>query len=369
MIAKFINYINEVNLADLKFIKSREISNSFTISLEIELETDDEMGSDIDLTENQINICINLIRDKILLEFTRFNNFDYKNLSSYQEFIDNLLYEVRDNLYTDDEYIDDILDYENYDGVESGIVQLIDPLVQTYFYTENIFYLKNKLKSNLVEFWKKWNKDIKYEIDNTLKRGIEISMKSYVRGINNAINFINDFYQDFDKQNYWKFKKTTGIHINIGLNYKAEWNIIKGLLILNDTKQNTFLFSGIEWRKNSKFTNSIKKAISKLGKKEKLNILNNLDLHNLSNVEMFLNTYLFNLVKKLGYKNFGFNITTASTDNYVEFRYLGGKVSKEVLIEKLLYFCYIVYCMTNSEFKKREYQKKIFKFFDNLSVF
>ena len=169
MIAKFINYINEVNLADLKFIKSREISNSFTISLEIELETDDEMGSDIDLTENQINICINLIRDKILLEFTRFNNFDYKNLSSYQEFIDNLLYEVRDNLYTDDEYIDDILDYENYDGVESGIVQLIDPLVQTYFYTENIFYLKNKLKSNLVEFWKKWNKDIKYEIDNTLK--------------------------------------------------------------------------------------------------------------------------------------------------------------------------------------------------------
>ena len=142
MIAKFINYINEVNLADLKFIKSREISNSFTISLEIELETDDEMGSDIDLTENQINICINLIRDKILLEFTRFNNFDYKNLSSYQEFIDNLLYEVRDNLYTDDEYIDDILDYENYDGVESGIVQLIDPLVQTYFYTENIFYLK-----------------------------------------------------------------------------------------------------------------------------------------------------------------------------------------------------------------------------------
>ena len=146
MIAKFINYINEVNLADLKFIKSREISNSFTISLEIELETDDEMGSDIDLTENQINICINLIRDKILLDFTRFNNFDYKNLSSYQEFIDNLLYEVRDNLYTDDEYIDDILDYENYDGVESGIVQLIDPLVQTYFYTENIFYLKNKLK-------------------------------------------------------------------------------------------------------------------------------------------------------------------------------------------------------------------------------
>ena len=66
MIAKFINYINEVKLADLKFIKSREISNSFTISLEIELETDDEMGSDIDLTENQINICIYFIKSFLM---------------------------------------------------------------------------------------------------------------------------------------------------------------------------------------------------------------------------------------------------------------------------------------------------------------
>jgi hypothetical protein len=370
MITKFINYINEVHLSELDKIQSDTISNSFTISLEIELETDDKSGSDKVLTENQIDKVINLIKDKILVEIPRFNNFNPNKFNNYKEFLSNLLDEIRDNLYTDDEYIDEILEYDTYENdIEAGIVQLVDPLVQTYFYGENIFYLKNKLKSNLPEFWKKWKSKIKYEIDNTLERGIEISMKTYILGIENTIEFIDDFYSDFDNQKYWKFKETTGIHINIGLNYKSTWNIIKGLLILNDTQENPFLFRGMEWRKNTKFTNSILKSISDLDTTEKENIIQNIDLHNLSKSENFLNDFLFKLVKRLGYKNFGFNITTTLNDNYVEFRYPGGKISKNVLIEKLLYFCYIIYCMTNPEFKKKEYQKKIYKFLDKLSDF
>jgi len=149
MITKFINYINEVHLSELDKIQSDTISNSFTISLEIELETDDKSGSDKVLTENQIDKVINLIKDKILVEIPRFNNFNPNEFNSYKEFLSNLLDEIRENLYTDDEYIDEILEYDIYENdIEAGIVQLVDPLVQTYFYGENIFYLKNKLKSS-----------------------------------------------------------------------------------------------------------------------------------------------------------------------------------------------------------------------------
>lgn len=369
MIKNFLTYFKEINTSEFNQIKSDEISNSFTISLEIELETDDYNVSDKELSKNQIDNFINLIRNRVTSQLLKFNNLNINKLDKYKKFIEDVLLEVKEGI-DDEEYIEDLLNIDSYsDDVMKGIIELIEPLVQTYFYTDNIFYLKNKLKSELPDFWKKWKNEIKYEADNTLERGIEISMNTYIKGINRTIEFINDFYNDFENQNYWKFKQTTGIHINIGVNYKANWNIIKGVLILNDADENPFLFKGMEWRKDSIFTNTIKKAIFNLSKEEKEKILSNVDLHNINNVEKYLNTYLYDLVKKLGYKNFGFNISSTLTDNYVEFRYPGGKISKNTLIEKLLYFCYIVYCMTNANFKKKDYQKKIFLFFNKLSVF
>ena len=64
-------------------------------------------------------------------------------------------------------------------------------------------------------------------------------------------------------------------------------------------------------------------------------------------------------------KNLGFNITKLSSD-YVEFRYAGGDIPKEVLIDKVKYCAFVVYCMTNPEYKKREYTKKLYKFIDTL---
>ena len=52
--------------------------------------------------------------------------------------------------------------------------------------------------------------------------------------------------------------------------------------------------------------------------------------------------------------------------NYVEFRYVGGEIDKNTLIEKLKYFCFVVYAMTNDNYKKNEYLKKLYKFVDNL---
>ena len=70
-------------------------------------------------------------------------------------------------------------------------------------------------------------------------------------------------------------------------------------------------------------------------------------------------------VKEDGLKNFGFNITRIE-QNYVEFRYAGGEISKDALIDKLKYFSFLVYCMTNVEYKRREYLNKLYKFVDSL---
>lgn len=368
MIKKFIDYIIESNISDINMIKSDDISKSFTISLEVELETSDKSGGDVDYSKDQIKRVIKMIGDRVNSQLLKFNNLNINKVDHYKGFIENLLSEIEYNIHSDDDYVEEILDPSGYsDEVEYGIIQLVEPLIHTYFYHDNIFYLKDKLKSELPIFWRKWKDKIKYEIDNTLERGIEISMKTYIDGINATIEFIEDFYSDFGSQDYWKFKRTTGIHINIGVNYDVKWNIIKGLLILSD--DNKFLFKNMEWRRDLKFTQSIKSAVFDLPNEEKEKILSNIDLHKIDDVERYFNEYLYKLVKQLGYKNFGFNITSIITDNYVEFRYPGGNISKSVLIEKLLYFCFIVYCMTNPNYKRREYQKKIYKFFDELSVF
>ena len=41
-------------------------------------------------------------------------------------------------------------------------------------------------------------------------------------------------------------------------------------------------------------------------------------------------------------------------------------IPKEVLIDKVKYCAFVVYCMTNPEYKKREYTKKLYKFIDTL---
>ena len=78
-----------------------------------------------------------------------------------------------------------------------------------------------------------------------------------------------------------------------------------------------------------------------------------------------LDLFLTKKVNDIGFKNLGFNITKLSSD-YVEFRYAGGDIPKEVLIDKVKYCAFVVYCMTNPEYKKREYTKKLYKFIDTL---
>lgn len=216
------------------------------------------------------------------------------------------------------------------------------------------------VRTHMPNFIRKWNRKIDFVGDATLERGIEIKPKTYIPSLSESIEMINDFYNDLENQEYWHFSERTGIHINIGSNQKVKWNPIKGLLILNDfsDKDSTpYTFKDMTWRMNNKFCGSLIPYLKEMSDREK-NIIRGLDINNLEESEEVLNNFLTKKVNQIGFKNLGFNITKLS-DNYCEFRYAGGIIDREVLIEKVKYFAFVVYCMTNPEYKRREYIKKL----------
>ena len=72
-----------------------------------------------------------------------------------------------------------------------------------------------------------------------------MSNKTYFESINDLIIFISDFYNDYNNQKYWRFTERTGIHINLGIKEKSNYNFIKGLLFLNDQGDDPFVFKNM----------------------------------------------------------------------------------------------------------------------------
>lgn len=81
-----------------------------------------------------------------------------------------------------------------------------------------------------------------------------------------------------------------------------------------------------------------------------------------SECEKKINEELFSILRSEGYKNFGVNLTSLRKYNYIEFRYVGGEVNRNILIDKLSYFCYVVYSMVMKDYDKKDYRKKLYKF-------
>jgi hypothetical protein len=360
-ILQYLDFINEIKRSDLNYFLDNDLSNKFTCSIEIEIETRDKKGLEQDYTEDYIEKIIFNINNSVLKELKRIEKFELTDEIS--EFIEILLDEVRNEIDDYEYLIDDILDSEKYTegSYEELIIELIKQQVLTYFYSDNFEYLEDKFRKKMPNFYKKYKDDIKFELDNTLDRGIEISNITYYENINDLITLINNFYSDFEKQNYWEFNERTGIHINIGLKEKLEYNPIKGLLFLNDTGESPFVFNNMEWRKNSKFCGSL---IDKLKEDDKLldSCKIEIENNNIKYCEENLNKMLFTILNKEGYKNFGVNLVPLKNFNYIEFRYIGGNIDKKVVIDKVLYFTYVVHLMTNKDFKRKDYIKKLYKF-------
>lgn len=341
----------EFNNKDKDYIKLH--SNDFTIALEFELETDDMESSGDSVSPGKF------------IEIAKGNAYQYikdegksnKNMFHLvDEIIDTLDFEdVDENIDLFEEYLD-----EYPIGFANKLIQVLQADYMTYIISDNIDYLIDNFKKNLPNFYKKWNSEIKFELDNTLKRGIEFSMKTYLIGIEDTIELIKDFYKDYNNQKYWFMNERTGIHINIGFTKKVDWNIIKGILMISDYGEAAFTFKNMKWRQKSFYTNSILPVLKK--ELDSSKIMKSTGFADIKSTEDELSSYVLKLMNEFGYKNFGFNVTRISGYNYVEFRYPGGDIPKDVLIDKLYYFCYVATLMIDKDFKRREYLKKLYKF-------
>ena len=350
--------ILEFNNKDKEVIKT--IGDSFTIALEFELETEDTSNPDESISPAKF---IKIVKENT----TRYINDEYKGEKDKMfVLVDEILSSLdfgddEDNIEILDEYLD-----EYNKGFENKLIQVILSDYMTYIISDNVEYLTDKLKENLPIFFRKWDNQLKYELDNTLNRGIEFSMKTYLDGIDKTIELIKDFYSEFNKQDYWQMNKRTGIHINIGFNHKVDWNILKGVLMISDVGEESFTFKNMEWREKSFYTKSIIPHLKSEIESDKPKVMKHSHFQDLKKMEDYFGSYILSIMKKQGYKNFGFNLTRIGDYNYVEFRYPGGEITEQTLVDKVYYFCYISYLMTNKSFKRKEYLKKLYKFISTI---
>lgn len=176
MIFNYIEFINEINKFKLSYFKNKEISNLFTTSIEIEIETDDDNNKVEEYDDDDVDYIINNIKNSTIKEINRIKGFKVDD--DIINFIDNILIEIKE-IYFDIEDIEDILNDKNFKNQERKIIQIIKPQVLSYFFSDNFRYLQDKFIEKLPNFFKKWGEYIKFELDNTLDRGIEISLSKY----------------------------------------------------------------------------------------------------------------------------------------------------------------------------------------------
>jgi hypothetical protein len=347
--------LTEYNKKDVDILK--ELDNQFTIAFEFELETEDPHNPE----EVDDEIVIQTIKDGV---YTQLRGDRRVN----PEFIDDIISQIE--LDDEDFTYDELLNPSLYDGNKRRMIEVIRGISMENT-NDTLSYLTLKVKEYLPNFYEKWSGKMKFELDTSLDKGIEFSPITYLNSISESIDLINDFYDDFDNQSYWKFTQKTGLHINIGFKEIKDWNILKGVLFLSDDPSKTknkvpYVFKGIERRVSSKYAGSFKRLVfDKVGSDSDIFTVKK---DNLKNVEDYFNEYLLNLLDTEGYQSptyfklYGLNITRLKKDNYIEFRYPGGPINREVLIDKLFYFCYLCTLMTNPDYKKEQYYKRLYTF-------
>jgi len=436
-------FLYEFNRKDKDFIK--DMSDHFTISIEYELVADFDIEDEPFLeTEKEVNRALKFVRNQVLLDMSRGKigyRFDdqwklpkkklqdnekrllkehpniaklgkrasnklhqeYVTWTWVNQFIDYLI----DRVDVDDEYLtDDRINRPWGTDVDDYIATLILKNINMFIYSQNMGFLIDNFKKYMPKFYKKYHNTFKYELEADMdkQRILEFSSKTYLKSLNECFEQIEEFYDEFDKQDFWKMDNDrTALHVNIGINdKKTKWNPLKGLILMGDMnrdKKTPFVFTDIMWRCNNRFTQSLLDGIKRnltgeieqdyidaaddedrmwnLGFRHKDRLdthrdyikqnLDKLDTHNIKQTEDFLNPFLIRANKDFYIKEFGIKLIELENQyGYVEFRYVGGVVSKEVFMDKILYFCYIVYLMTNNDYSNKDYQKKLYKFVENM---
>jgi len=240
----------------------------------------------------------------------------------------------------------------------------------TFKYEEGYDFAKSFAEIYFKDFIKKY--DLKLEFDSSLKNGVEMKPNNYIKGIIPFIEYVQDFYNLFKKPECpFFFDATTGMHVNIGYekDIPIDWNILKLFFFLGESTYN-FNSPGYAYNFNRDRYEGV------YAKPWKKNMFNHL-LNAIKEVEYFFgdafsqeNIYLLNTVSnKFRLKSiehashyFSLDLEKLAKKNYIEFRYLGDIISFETLIQKSLYYAYLIRLASDETYKQEEFKIKYIKF-------
>ena len=320
---------------------------------------------------------------------SRPDTWEQRVLLKYFEFVESKMEEVVENAvaeYENDpvEYLDS-MGYEEYFDEEDFRMEWYDSGRSQG--SCNVDDLQYALRDYFPNFMSKYEDDLKFEEDGSLQCGIEFSMDDppYMIGLDTAIEFLTDFFDEYNNQSYFSFTEKTGLNTKIG--YLTEdgepvdnYNLFKGLMFINHRYATKGV--GFPSREYNRWAGDLKKPaikniqsfLEKLPKESshedvltKDQFMKKYLSRNFNELSDILSSRVLDQARKEGTKSIGFNVNYTPSRNYIEFRYPGQTdPSLKSMTKALKYYAFVVKASADEDFKKKEYLKDLIGFINNL---
>jgi len=295
--------------------------------------------------------------------------------SRYEEFTDNPVEWLESMGYEEHQWFDEYEWRDNYSmyGGGSG-------------YGCNVEELERAMEDNFPNFMSKYENTLKFEEDGSLSCGIEFSQDNppYMLGLDAAIEYLTDFFDEYDNQTVLRMTQSTGLHTNIGYSQDGElaesYNLFKALMFLNHTYATKGV--GFPSRQSSGWTKDLKKPalhhIQKFAEQlpddsshedvlTKKSLMKKYLSREFDELSGILSNQVSKTARHMGAKSIGFNVNYTSQLNYIEFRYPGKEdATLESMTKALKYYAFIVKAAADPTFKQKEYVKDLIGFMNNL---
>ena len=281
-----------------------------------------------------------------VLDSTDYSNPKYwtqKILKLYHDKLDEKAEEAIQNQY--EEFTDDPVEWLENMGYEEYQWFDVDDWRDNYrggsSYGCDIDSLEEAMRDNFPNFMDKYEDSLKFEEDGSLSCGIEFSQDNppYMVGLDAAIQYLEDFFDEYDNQSVLRMSPSTGLHTNIGYigsegQMTEDYNLFKALMFLNHTYATKGV--GFPSRERSSWTGDLKKpALHNIEKfadalpedsdhedvLTKKSLMKKYLSRNFEELSGILTNQVYQQARRMGPKSIGFNVNYTKSRNYIEFRY------------------------------------------------
>ena len=294
--------------------------------------------------------------------------------NQYEEFTDDPIRYLEDMGYEEYQWFDVDNWRDNYGGSGSG-------------YGCDIDSLEEAMRDNFPIFMDKYENTLDFTEDGSLTCGIEFKQDNppYMVGLDAAIQYLEDFFDEYDNQSVLRMTPSTGLHTNIGYigpegEMTEDYNLFKALMFLNHTYATKGV--GFPSRERSTWTGDLKQPalhnIEKFAEAlpedsahedvlTKKSLMKKYLSRNFEELSGILTNQVYQQARMMGPKSIGFNVNYTRSRNYIEFRYPGKEdVNLESMTKALKYYAFIVKAAADPTFKQKEYVKDLIGFINGL---